>query len=221
MIALPVALTNSPPSTSLHDAFLALLPKIETHASIAFRHIRCPATKADKIAETIALAWKWFVRLHERGKDINQFRTVFVFLVAKAVKCGRRVTGMEKSRDLLSERAQRKHAFKVEALPTSPRASYEARYSKPHGQQDYDAFEERLKDNIITPVPDQVAFRVDWPLFLTTLTLRDRQLAEFLALGNSGKQAAVKYKLSPGRVTQLRQRWCQEWWRFEEGDALV
>ena len=215
------SLTSSPTSTSLQETFMAVLPKIETHASIAFRHIRCPATRADKIAEAIALGWKWFVRLHERGKDINEFVMHFVTLVARAVKSGRRVAGMAKAKDLMNERCQARHGFKVEALPTSPRASYEARYSKPHGQQDYDAFEDRLRDNTFTPVPEQVAFRVDWPVFLTTLTPRDRQLADFLALGNSGKRAATRFNLSPGRVTQLRQRWCEEWRRFEEGDVLA
>ena len=44
-----------------------------------------------------------------------------------------------------------------------------------------DAFEERLQDNRTTPVPDQVAFRVDWPQFFTSLTTRDQQMAEFLS----------------------------------------
>jgi hypothetical protein len=180
MIASPSVSTNSPSSTSLHNAFLALLPKIETHASIAFRHIRCPATRADKIAETIALAWKWFVRLHERGKDINEFMMPFVVLVARAVKSGRRIAGMERPKDLLSERAQRQHGFKVEALPTSPRASYEARYSKPHGQQDYDAFEERLRDNAVTPPPDAAAFRIDFPQWRLSRSDRDRRLIDVL-----------------------------------------
>jgi hypothetical protein len=45
-------------AAKLHDAFLALVPKLETHARIQFRHIECPGKRADKIAETIALAWK-------------------------------------------------------------------------------------------------------------------------------------------------------------------
>jgi len=61
---------------SLHEAFLAMLPKIQTHARIHFQHIRCSETKADKIAEAVALAWKRFLRLRERGKDIATFRTV-------------------------------------------------------------------------------------------------------------------------------------------------
>ena len=58
----------------------------------------------------------------------------------------------------------------------------------------------------MTPVPDQVQFRLDWPRFFATLSGRDRRLAAFLALGHSGRQAAGRFGLSPGRVTQLRQR---------------
>jgi hypothetical protein len=214
MLASSASLTNSPPSISLHETFLAVLPKIETHASIAFRHIRCAAKRADKIAETIALAWKWFVRLHERGKDINEFAMHFIVLVTKAVKSGRRITGMEKPKDVLSERAQRQHGFKVEALPTSPRASYEARYSDPHGQQDYDAFEERLRDNAVTPPPDAAAFRVDFPAWVSRLKERDRRLIGRLMRDERTQDVAREFAITPARVSQMRREFHEDWLRF-------
>ena len=193
----------------------SLVPKIQTHAAISFRHVRCPATKADKIAECVALAWQWFLRLHQRGKDIDDFKMVFAFLVAKAVKSGRRLAGMEKSKDVLSQRAQQRHGFAVQALPTSPRASYEARYSKPHGQQDYDAFEERLADNTITPVPEQVAFRVDFPNWRGTWSERDRRLIDVLMLDTPTQDAARTFGVSPGRVSQKRLEFHADWHRFQ------
>ena len=215
MLASRASLTNSLPSTSLHDVFLALLPKIQTHASISFRHIRCPATRADKIAETIALGWKWFVRLHERGKNIDEFVMHFVTLVARAVKSGRRVAGMAKAKDAMSERCQARHGFTVEALPTSPRASYEARYSKPHGQQDYDAFEERLADNAITPPPDAAAFRIDFPQWRGAWSERDRRLIDLLMLDTPTKEAARTFGVSPGRVSQKRLEFHADWHQFQ------
>jgi len=53
----------------LQSLFLSIVPRIETHARIYFRSTRCPHLKADRIAETIALAFKWFRRLVKRGKD--------------------------------------------------------------------------------------------------------------------------------------------------------
>ena len=47
----------------LHARFLRLLPKIETHARICFRGVRCPVTREDRVAECVALAWQWFLRL--------------------------------------------------------------------------------------------------------------------------------------------------------------
>ena len=91
---------------ALQEQFLALLPKLHTHAAIYFRGIPCPDRKADTINEMIALAWSWFLKLQEKGKDITQFTMVFVYLVAKAVHSGRRICGQEKSRDVLSRLAQ-------------------------------------------------------------------------------------------------------------------
>jgi hypothetical protein len=198
----------------LHARFLDLLPKIQQHAGRYFGHIKCPAKKADKVADCVALGWKWLLRITAKGKDISQFQMVFVYLVARAVKCGRKVTGMEKVKDALSARAQQRHGFFVESLPTSTQRSHEILYGPPRRQELDDLWEEWLLDNDQTPIPEQVAFRLDWPTFFSSLSERDRQLAEFLALGHSAKNAAQRFKLSPGRVTQLRQQWCREWRAF-------
>jgi len=195
----------------LHARFLRLLPKIETHARIVFRGVRCPVRQEDLVQECVGLGWRWFLRLTEQGKDVFAFPAAFAALVARAVKCGRRLCGQERSGDMLSFVAQARHGFRVERLPSTTRSPHEHLYADPHGQALLDAWEERLRDNTITPPPDAAAFRVDWPFFLVGLTRRDRDLALFLSLGHSGKAAAAKFGLSPGRVTQLRQQWCREW----------
>ena len=86
-------MSNLSVNTSIQTRFLALLPRIEIYAKIYFRDVLSPSTKADCVAECTAVAWKWFLRLHERGKDISNFPIVFVFYVAKAVRSGRRVCG--------------------------------------------------------------------------------------------------------------------------------
>jgi hypothetical protein len=217
------ASTTSPdarPVEVLHLRFLALVPRIETHAQVCFRGIKCPVTKEDRVAECVALAWKWFVRLTERGKDPFEFPVAFACLVARAVRCGRRLCGQERSMDVLSPLAQQRRGFVVEHLPATTRSPHESLYASPHGQQLQDVFEERLRDNAVTPPPDAAAFRIDWPLFLRGLTTRDQEMATFLSLGHSGKAAAARFGLSPGRVTQLRQRWCRQWQTCQgEADA--
>lgn len=204
------------PIGRLQSKFLAFLPRIERHARIVFRDVTCTVKKADYIAETIALAWKWFLRLAARGKDATQFASALATYAARAVRSGRRLCGQLRSKDVLSETAQRRHGFTVESCQSAPSASHKIHDRVVRSSQEPGAFEERLRDNVKTPVPDQVAFRLDWPAFYNTLPYRDRQLAEFLSHGHSAKRAADRFQLTPGRVTQLRQQWCRQWRVFQE-----
>src|SRR5215469_11837317 len=109
----PTCTLVPPALEQLREQFLALLPRIELHARITFRGVCCPGRRADAIAEAVALAWKWHVRLAERGKDVRQFPAAFAALAARAVRSGRRACGQEKSKDVLSPVAQRKQGFRV------------------------------------------------------------------------------------------------------------
>jgi hypothetical protein len=214
-----IASLNSQPNgplAALQGKFLTLLPKIERCARFRFRHITCTAQRTDRIAETVGLCWKWFVRLAERGRDAAEFVTTLVALAVRAVNSGRRVCKQESAVDVMSNVAQHRHGFKVESLPISTRRSQESINSLVRGQEELDAYEERLQDNTVTPPPDAAAFRIDFPRFLGDMPERDCALAMFLSLGHSAKAAARKFGLSPGRVTQLRQRWHEDWHRSED-----
>lgn len=104
-------------ASSLHTRFLTLLPHIEAHARVYFRFIRCGDLRADRIAETIALAWKWFVNLEQRGKDATEFVSAIATFAARAVKCGRRLAEMEKATDVMNRQIQHRHDFLVERSP--------------------------------------------------------------------------------------------------------
>jgi hypothetical protein len=209
---------TKPRHDRLHAGFLALLPKVEAHARIYFRGVRRPGARADRVAEAVALAWKWYVRLAERGKDPRGFPAAFAALAARAAGCGRGVCVRGRARDALNSAAQRRHGFTVSPLPPA-RAGLDSPCSDPRGQGDRDALEERLCDNTLTPVPDQAAFRIDWPRFLGSLPRRDRALAQFLALGHKALEASRRFGLSPGRVTQLRQGWCRRWRAYQGAGA--
>ena len=51
------------------------------------------------------------------GKDGTRFPTALATFAARAVHSGRRVTGMDKARDVLSPRAQQLYGFAAGALP--------------------------------------------------------------------------------------------------------
>src|SRR5471030_1209222 len=142
MIA-PIPSMQTSSETSHHTVFLTLLPRLQTHAQIQFRFIACRDQRADKISEVMALAWKWYVRLVEQGKDVHQFPTVFVRLVVRAVRSGRRLAGMEKGKDAMNRMTQQRRGFTVKSLPLSTRRPRQSIYGSVNGQRDLDAFEER------------------------------------------------------------------------------
>jgi hypothetical protein len=186
---------------ALHAGFLTILPRIELHGHIQFRHVRCPHQKADAIAEMVALSWRWYVQLAERGKDATRFPGTLATFAARAVRAGRRVCGRERSRDVLSPSAQRRHHFAVECLPD---------FSTLGGS----VMSEALVDNTQTPPPEQVAFRLDFPAWLRTRTERDRRLVEILMTGERTSDVSTKFGLTQGRISQLRREFHQDWERF-------
>ncbi len=95
MIASLKSVRTNPAQQTLHTRFLAIAPRIELHGRIFFRHVKCPHKRADFIADMIALSWKWFLQLAQRGKDASHFPTALACYAARAVKSGRRVNGME------------------------------------------------------------------------------------------------------------------------------
>lgn len=215
ILSLPVSRMSLP---QLQAAFLSILPRIVRHAGVVFRGERCQARKDDAIADAVALAWRWFLRLAEQGKDARQFPSVLAGYAALAAKSGRRLTGQLKAKDACSERAQRLHGFTVERLPTSTRRSFQNVYGM-LGQREMDVFEERLRHNTQTPVDEQAAFRCDLPAWLLTRTDRDRRLIHDMAANERTLNLARKYGISPARVSQLRREFHDDWERFTADPA--
>jgi hypothetical protein len=203
----------SPSLAHLHARFLELLPAVERHGQIYFRHLG-PHRKADALQEMRALAWRSFLRLHERGRDPADFVAMFVTLLARAVNSGRRLAGMERSKDVMNPATQRRRGFKVEPLPNSTRTSHERLYASPVGQALLDAYEERLRDNALTPPDEQAMFRIDFADWLGTLTGRERRLIRAMAQNERTKDLSRQFELSPARISQLRREFYDDWHRF-------
>jgi hypothetical protein len=205
-----------PPSIeALHAVFLTrLLPRLRRHGRIYFRDVHDPDRKEELLCEMAALGWHWFVRLAERGKDASQFPWALASYAARAVRGGRRVTGHERVNDVLSWVAQQHHGFRVEALPCRMRRPFDEIHTAVGGQRQLDAYEEVLHDNAVTPVPDQVAFRVDFRDWRRTRTYRDRRIMEALILGDRTCDVSKRFGLTPGRVSQLRREFHDDWLLF-------
>lgn len=193
-----------PPCPSgLHASFLKVLPRVELHGRVYFRHVRCPDRRREAVAEMVALSWRWFLRLAERGKDASEFPTALAGFAARAVRSGRRLCGQDPARDALSARAQQLYHFTAQPLPA------------------FDAGSEALgalRDNTRTPPPEQAAFRCDFPAWLRTRKRRDRKIIDQLMRGERTQVVARKHGLSPARVSQLRREFHDDWRRFCGGD---
>jgi hypothetical protein len=203
---------------ALQTHFLQILPRIETHAQVRFGFLRCPGRRDDAIAETIAVAWRWFRRLVEQGKDVDNFVMVLADYAVRHVRNGRKLCGQEKARDVLSSRAQRLKGFTLERLPSSLLRIHNALYSDPHARDLVDTFEERLRDKTQSPVPDQATFRIDYPAWLSQLGQRNREIAEDMALDHGTQELAERHKVSPGCISQLPRELHADYRRFH-GEA--
>ena len=186
---------------NLQARFLQIRDRIETHARIYFRQVKCWFKRADYIADTVALAFKWFRRLALKGKDARKFASALATYAARAVKCGRRITQQLKPQDVLSEVAQQRHGFYVGKIPD-------------FSTLDTNPLQEALIDNTRSPVPDQVQFRLDFPSWLRTRTQRDRSLIGDMMAGQRTLDMSRRYGISPGRISQLRRDFYEDWQRF-------
>jgi hypothetical protein len=181
--------------------FLTALPRISKHARLYFRHVACRHRKADLVSEVVAICWRWWLRLVEVGKNPRAFVSVLATFAAKAVRSGRRVCGQLKAKDVLSERAQQRHGFCVGKLP-----DFSTESSNP--------LAEALADNTVSPVPDQVQFRCDFPAWTRSRCQRDRRLIHDMATGERTKVLARRFKISQARVSQLRRQFHDDYERF-------
>ena len=187
---------------ALHAHFLEILPRVETHARIFFRYLKCPGKKDDAVAETVAVAWKWFLRATERGKDVREFAAALASLAARHVRSGRRLCGQEKARDVMSAVAQRSKGFVTHPLIDG-------------GDGFGGILDDALRDNTQTPIPDQVHFRVEVPPWLASLGDRKRRIAEDLMVGGATGEVASRHGMTPGRVSQIRTELMGDWVRYQ------
>jgi hypothetical protein len=188
------------------ELFLVHLPRFVAHARIAFRRVICPQTRDDRVAEAIALAWKHFVTLSARGRRPEAFVTTLALRCTQAVKAGRELVGNEGGRDVLSPVAQVRHEFAVGRLPEAERV---------HSHQLPAELAEALADNTRSAVPEQAAFRVNFPRWRASLRERDRAVLDALAAGERGQEVARRFGISPTRVSQLRREFQAGWAAFE------
>ena len=78
-----------------------------------------------------------------------------------------------------------------------------------------DELAEALVDNTHSPVPEQAAFRLDFPRWRASLRERERAVLDALASGERPTDVARRFRISNGRVCQLRTEFERGWREFQ------
>jgi hypothetical protein len=185
--------------------FLEMLPTIRRAASYAFRRVR-RAVREDLVAEAVGNAYAAFRRLVERGKAALAYASVLAKFAIKQVREGRRIGTKRNVLDVMSSYAQRRKGFLVIPLPK--------------GTERSEWQEIVVEDRHASPA-EVAACRIDFRSWLGQLERFKRSVALALASGASTGDAARKFKLSVGRVSQLRRELADSWNAFQAMPAAV
>ncbi len=191
-----------------HAGFLAMLPIIVRHGKIAFRHLGYEA-REEALQESICNACVAYARLVELGKEALAYPTVLAKYAVAQVNEGRKVGGRLNCRDVLSGYCQRVKGLTVERLD--------------HYNEQEQAWQEIVIEDRNAGPADVARIRLDFAAWLRTLSRRRRRITELLATGESTGRVAKRFRLSAGRVSQLRKELCESWPSFpgEEPELAV
>lgn len=137
------------------------------------------------------------------------YPTVLARYAVAQYRYGHRVGTRLNVRDVSSPYAQRKKKFVVERLD--------------HFHAKDDVWREALVEDKQTTPADIAAMRIDFADWLKSLSRRLRRIANLLATGESTDAAAKKFRVTPGRISQIRRQLKQSWRTFhgEETSATV
>ncbi len=198
-----IALPKEQNADALQHRFMDMLPTIYDQVRFAFRH-ELPERRQEMIAEAIANCWVSFVKLVERDLHDVIYATPLAQFAIRQVYSGRKVGGTLNKNDITSEYAQRMKQITVERL---------TRYNKRKCMW----LELLVEDRKAGPA-ETAAARIDFGDWLRTLAGRRRKIAETLAKGETTSVAAAKFKVSLGRISQLRRELHDDWERFHGED---
>jgi hypothetical protein len=201
-----------PTAPSVRDsaaAFVRLLPRIRTHVSYALRSVAGPDVRDELAAEAVALAWKHFAALAARGRHPEAFASTLARRCAQAARAGRRLSGSERARDALSAVARARH--RVVLVRLAARVPARGRDGCCPGAEVVAA---GLLVDPKARVPEQAAFRLDFPLWRAALPASHRAAADLLAGGDGTAEAAARLGVTAARVSQLRRALHDSWLAF-------
>jgi hypothetical protein len=177
-----------------------MLPVIETHARIAFRRLN-PDAREEAIQETVCNCCQAFARLVELGKTDLAYPSVLARFGVAQVRDGRKVGCKMNVRDVLSSYCQQRKNLMVERLDR------------------FDSEEEKWAEILVEDKhagPAETAIvRIDFSTWMQLLPHRLRKIATLLATGETTTAASKRFRISQGRISQIRRELFLAWQRFQ------
>jgi hypothetical protein len=172
-----------------------MLPSINAQLRFAFRQLD-PEERAEAMAEAVANAAIVYARLHQLGKIDVAYPSALARFAAAHYRTGRRIGARINVHDVMSRYAQRRRGIRVERLD---------RFDADEGWK-----EVFVEDRASTPA-ELAASRMDFEDWLGRLPAKRRRIATTLAAGETTLRAARKFRLTPGRISQLRREFRHDW----------
>lgn len=188
------------PVSESHDAFLRMLPRIRQFAARRFRDHGAEA-REELTAEAVALAFDTYRRLVERGLPELTYPAPLATFACRQVVSGRRLGGCRNVNDIGSPACEQRHGVRVTSL------------QRPGA--DSGRWCELLVEDRTAGPADIAAARIDFRSWLDSLPPRQRQLATTLATGESTGRVARLFRVSAGRISQLRRELHTAWLQFQ------
>jgi len=192
---------KSPPAW--HADFEKMIPAIETHARICFRHLD-NESREEAIQEVICNACQAYVRLIEQNKTDKAHASVLASFGVAQTREGRKVGNSLNIHDVSSDYCRQRKNLVLERLD--------------HFDLDEQNWNEVLVEDRHAGPADTAIVRIDFSRWLKTLPRWLRKIAMFLANGETTTAASKKFRLSQCRISQIRRQLFESWHTFQ-GDV--
>jgi len=163
--------------------------------------VRQLADFEDRVADTIALIWANYSELDRKGRQPWLFIESISRYACLHVKAGRKLGGRRGTRDVLSPYARERGRVRVTALDRDGTSATDRRLGS------------LTLDRHADPAA-LAAFRIDFPLWLETLTRRQRDVVDCLLSGDNTKEAAHHLRVTPAFISQNRRTLMERWTVF-------
>ncbi len=155
---------------------------------------------AEAVQEVAANACRAYARLAELGKTDLAYPNVLARFGVAQTRDHRKVGGRLNVRDVLGKYCQTRKGVVVERLD--------------HFDEAENAWLEILVEDRYAGPAAIAATRLDFEEWLQSLPKRLRKIATVLATSETTTATAKRFRLSPGRISQIRKELFHAWQRF-------